>query len=115
MTMNWVRLDTSFGHNYKTLQLVADKKWQAIAVYTFALGYSGQHGLDGHIPRIALPIIHATPTIAAQLVDAGLWIAVDGGWHINGWDEYQPTSAEAKQRREKARMAARERWDKAKR
>jgi len=110
MSLPWVRLEVGFGHNPKVLSLASRRKWQAISVYAFALGYSGQHGLDGFIPPEALPFLHATPAVAADLVDAGLWRPCPAGWEINGWSEFQPTSDEEAERKARAKAAAEARW-----
>lgn len=113
MALPWVRLDTGFAHNPKVLELVAEKKWQAIAVYIAGLGYSGQHGTDGFLPKSALPLLHGTARTATDLVHARLWVGCPGGWDINGWSEFQPSSEEHEDRKRKAKAAAEIRWAKA--
>lgn len=108
--LEWVRLDTAFPRNPKVLHLIEDKRWRAVTAYVCGLSYSGEQGLDGFLPRACLMWLHATPKDAAALVAVGLWLEVPGGWEINDWHDYQPTAAEAQQRREKARLAAEERW-----
>lgn len=110
MSLPWVRLDTGFADNPKVLGLVADRKHRAVLAYLLGLAYSGKHELDGFIPRGALSVIHATAGDARSLVDARLWHATDGGWLINGWDEFQISSEESQRRRDKAQKAAMKRW-----
>lgn len=110
MSLPWVRLDTQFAHNPKVLQLIGDKAQAAIVTYVCALGYAGAHGTDGYIPATALPFIHGTRRQAQQLVAVGLWHESPGGYTINDWDEYQRSSLEAVERREKAQLAAMARW-----
>lgn len=112
MGLPWVRLDTQWPHNPKFLMLVEDKKWRAIAVYMAALGYSGVHGTDGYVPAIALTMLHGTKREAGDLVEVGLWRPAQAGWDINGWAEFQPSSAETEERSKKAREAAQIRWAK---
>lgn len=114
MGLPWVRLDTGFHMNPKVLHLIEDKKWQSIAVYVASLGYSGQHGTAGFIPRSALPFIHGTKRNADDLASVRLWIESPGGWDINGWAEFQPSTEEHEARRAKAKAAAEIRWAKAK-
>lgn len=113
MGLPWVRLDTQWPHNPKFLMLVEDKRWRSIAVYMGALGYSGVHGTNGYVPLVALPMIHATKKEAAELTDVGLWRPAQGGWDINGWAEFQPSSEETEERSRKAREAAQIRWARA--
>lgn len=112
--MQWVRLDTAFPRNHKVLELLAEKDGhRAVTAYVCGLAYAGEQGQAGFIPRSALGLCHARPRDAARLVEVGLWIDdAGGGWLINGWDEYQPSSDEMKARSAKARIAARARWEK---
>lgn len=100
MTLPWVRLDSGFPTNPKVLMLTADKQHRAVAVYTFSLAYAGGHGTDGFIPVAALPFIHGTHKDAKALVDATLWHPCQGGWQINGWAEYQPSTKEMQRRKD---------------
>lgn len=110
MGLPWVRLDTQWPSNPKFLMLVEDKQWRAVAVYMAGLGYSGAHGTKGFLPAVCLPQIHGTKREAAVLVDVRLWIPVQGGWDINGWEEFQPETDDAEARRAKAKKAAAARW-----
>lgn len=110
MALPWVRLDTAFPTNPKVLMLVEDKKWQSIAVYVASLAYSGAHGTDGFVPENALIHLHGSKRNAKDLVDVGLWIGVQGGYEINGWAEFQPSTEEHAARRKRARAAAEARW-----
>lgn len=112
MALPWVRLDTQWLHNPKFLMLAEDKKWRAITVYMAALGYSGAHGTDGFIPIVALSMLHSTRKEAAELTAVSLWLPAQGGWDINGWAEFQPSTEENERRSQKAREAAQIRWAK---
>lgn len=102
MGLPWVRLDTSFHHNPKIMELVAANKWRAVTVYIAGIAHAGQHGTDGYIPESCLFLIHATKREANDLVNAGLWLMSPGGWDINGWDEFQISDDAARKRRERA-------------
>jgi hypothetical protein len=102
MGLPWVRLDTQMPTNPKVLELVGKRHQPAAFAYVCSLAYAGQHGTDGYIPEAALPFIHATKTIANQLVAVGLWMPSPGGWVINGWDEFQVSDEAARKRRERA-------------
>lgn len=113
MGLPWVRLDTQIASNPKVLELIARKQYQAAFAYVCSLAYSGMHGTDGFIQDTALPFVHASKSIANQLVTVGLWVPVPGGWAINGWDEFQVSDEAARARRERAQKGAAARWDKA--
>ena len=108
----WVRVDANIARNHKVIDLVSRRRWQAISVYLFALGYSAEQGLDGYVPEAALPFVHGSRSIANQLVDVGLWIPTVGGWEIHDYAEYQRSSAETEARKARAKAAAEVRWAK---
>ncbi len=106
----WVRMDTSWPQNPKFLQLAGDGKWRAIAVYWAALAYSGGQGLDGFVPFYVLPMIHGLPRNATELIAVNAWVPCEGGWQINGYDEFQVSSEENALRSKRAREKAMVRW-----
>lgn len=108
----WVRLETAFPSNPKVLMLVESKSWRAITTYLCGLSYSGAHGTDGFIPAHALPFLHGSKRDADRLADVALWIPRQGGWDINGWAEFQPSTQETQDRRARAKAAAEIRWSK---
>jgi hypothetical protein len=108
--LKWVRLDATFPHNQKVLDLAEQGRWRAITAYVCGLAYAGSQGTDGWIPSSALHLIHARRAEAAQLVEVALWVPRPGGWDIHDWTQYQPTSEDTKARSEHARAAAMARW-----
>lgn len=114
MGLPWIRLDTSTFDHPKFLELSESKNHRAIVVHLAGMTYSGKHGLDGFIPATALRVIGGTTTDAKKLVEAGLWIAAESGWDVNGWKEYQFSSEENEARRkklsERGRKGAVARW-----
>jgi hypothetical protein len=106
----WVRFETNFPGNLKVLRLVSAKKWQAIAVYSFALAHCGAQGKGGFIPKEALKLIHATPKVARDLVEAGLWEEAPDGWVVHDHDDYNPASQRKLSPSERGKKAANARW-----
>ena len=112
MPLPWVRLDTAFPYNPKLLAMLSEKDGhRAGLVYLCSLAYSGAHGTDGFITREALPFVHGRQTDAERLARNGFWRTQPGGWLINGWDEFQESSAEAQERRKRAQAGAAARWE----
>lgn len=107
MAMPWVRLDTGLPDHPKILALIDMKKRPAVLAYIMGLAYAGRHETDGFIPKSALPFIHASKPDAEALVDVRLWHHTEGGYQINDWDEYQPTSEASNARRDSLKKAAR--------
>lgn len=114
MPLPWVRLDTSMPDNPKILALadMGDRGLAAAFVWTCSIAYSGKHGLNGFIPRGALPRINGKASHARLLVGEGLWKDEGVGWTINGWADFQESTEETQARSDKARRAAFKRWGK---
>lgn len=106
----WVRLDASIASHDKTLALISDpspKHWQALASYVFALGWSGEHGTNGHVPTAALPFVHGTKATAALLVKYGFWEPAENGWRIRNYIERQELAEVTELKRAAQRRSAR--------
>jgi hypothetical protein len=110
--LQWIRLDTTIFENPKLLYLQEDKRHRAIVAHLQAMCYSGRHGLDGFIPKAALRVIGASVSDSKHLVAVKLWDLAQGGWQINDWNEYQPSSIDEQKRRERAQKGAVARWAK---
>lgn len=98
MALPWVRLDSNIASHDKILHLLSDpspKKWQAVASYMFALGWSGGQGQDGHVPTAALPMVHGTQATARLLVKYGLWDEATAGFQIRNFEARQQSSSTA--------------------
>lgn len=113
MALPWVRLDTAFPSNPKLLAMLAEKDGHRAALaYVCGLAWAGSHGTAGFITSEALPFIHCRPAEARQLVQHGFWLPEHGGYMVNGWSEFQAAGDEEIARRDKARKAAKARWQK---
>jgi hypothetical protein len=109
MALPWVRLDSHIASHDKILNLLADpspKKWQAAASYMFALGWSGDHGTDGAIPKTALPFVHASASTARLLVVYRLWEETNTGWQIRNFSSRQELSAITAGKQEARRVSS---------
>ena len=97
MALPWVRLDSNIHSHDKILALLSDpspKKWQAIGLYVFALGWSGGQETDGRIPNHALGVLHGSPVAARLLVKYDLWTEQTTGWNIVNFADRQQLSDE---------------------
>lgn len=97
MALPWVRLDSNIHAHDKILALLDDPsrlKWQAFALYVFALGWSGGQETDGRIPRSALKMLHGSVPTARLLVIHRLWIETVDGWEIVNYGTRQQLSDE---------------------
>jgi hypothetical protein len=104
-------MDCAFARNPKILALISERDgYRAAFVWTAALGYSNEQGTDGYVPKSALGLLHGRPRDAQLLTAYRLWHESNGGWQVNGWAEFQFSTAENKARSESARHAACTRW-----
>ena len=109
MSLPWVRLDSHIGSHDKILNLLADpspKRWQAAFSYVTALGWAGDQGTDGAIPRVALAFVHGTTITARLLVVYRLWTETTTGWEIVNYAERQELTIVTAGKREARRLAA---------
>jgi hypothetical protein len=109
MSLPWVRLDANIASHDKMLDLLGRPRGkEAAAVYCFALGWSGGHGTDGHIPAAALPLLHGTKAHANALVQANLWELdpAGNGWWIRNYATRQQLGVVTEAKRDAQRAAA---------
>lgn len=114
--MPWARLDDAFWRNPKVLEAGNE----AAGVYARALSYSADNGTLGHLNASTIKALCGSRSakVTRQLCDAELWELdpeVPGGIIIHDYDDPiygNPTVTSSNARSEKARNAARARWDK---
>lgn len=70
----------------------------AVGVWALAGSWSSHHRTDGLVPRHALATFGGKPKDAQQLVSAGLWEEVEGGWLIHDFHDYNPTAEEVREK-----------------
>ena len=129
--MTWARLDDAFSDHPKIIGLT-DK---AFRVHVTSILYCSRLLTDGVLPKGAEVRMGATVKVVKELVTAGLWDEIPGGWTVHDYLDYNPpadevlksrkaisesraaggrAAAEAltpDQRRERAQSAAHARWD----
>lgn len=105
--MAWVKLDDGFAEHPKVQEVGGDAAW----LHVCALSYCNRNLTDGFIAAqlIARLSDRRTPRkLAERLVTVGLWDAVEGGWAIHDYLDFQPSKAKIDAERADARdrMAA---------
>lgn len=88
--MPWVRLDDQFPDHPKIDQAGPLAGW----LFVCGLAYCNRQLTDGFIPKATMPRLSTVPNpakVARALVDAGLWDAVDGGWQVHDYLDFQPS------------------------
>jgi len=100
--MVWVRLDDQFPDHPKILAAGPVASW----LYVCGLAYSARLLSDGFVPTAQIRKLADVPN-PAKLVDTlvrvGLWEAVDGGYMIHDFLEYNPPSEKIRAEREAAK------------
>lgn len=107
--MTWFKVDDGWWSHPKVIPLDSDIR----GLWVSAGSWCAQHLTDGFMPDYALKMvteIRGAKLKAAteELVGAGLWKRVSGGFQFHDWDKYQPTkeAVETKRAADRDRKAA---------
>lgn len=109
--LQWIRLDTSFPDNAKIMDLVDRNQHRVVVAHISMMCHVGKTGTDGYFAEGALRRYAITKKDAHTAADSGLWIPSPNGWAINDWGDYNLADEAARKRSDKARNAARKRWE----
>lgn len=109
--LQWIRLDTAFPDNPKIMDLVDRRQHSVVVAHISMMCHVGKTGTDGYFAEGALRRYGITKKEAYAAAESGLWLPAQGGFDINDWAEYQVADEAAQKRSDKARRAARKRWD----
>lgn len=108
----WARIDVNFLRHPQVDMLTKAVKVDYLALIL----YAQEHETDGDIPRACLKWCDVSARALGAMQDAGLITTTATGWHITGFLNHQRSREEMEQARQvatdKARKAARARWDK---
>ena len=107
--MPWIRLDDQWFDHPKFLG-VSDA---GQILWIKGLTYAVRHLTDGFIPSLAVPKFLQDPKRASaaikDLIRAGLWIEVQGGYQVHDYKDYQPLASKVKAERAATRERVK-RW-----
>jgi hypothetical protein len=101
--MTWFKVDDGFYRNAKTAML-SDA---ATALWLRAATWACDQLTDGFVPERILPMLRRGEGMEQELVDAGLWERLDGGFLFHDWLDYQPSADEVEALRQKRSEAGR--------
>jgi hypothetical protein len=106
--MAWFKCcDTLFSNKKVT------KAWMnepaSIGAWLMCGTWCANQETDGHVPEHIVRMFGITDTQVTALVDAGLWTAVEDGWLMHDFLDYNPSKAELldKRAKESARRSQR--------
>jgi hypothetical protein len=85
--MVWFKVDDQFWGHPKQTALPAGP----IALWVRAGSWASSQLTDGFVPGHMVTMLGGKKRDAQQLVTAGLWEQVEGGYQFHDWGEFQPT------------------------
>lgn len=97
--MTWARLDDGFDEHPK----VVARSDRAFRAHVRGIVYCARNLTNGFVPEAAAVQLRGRPAVD-ELVLAGLWEQVDGGYRIHDYLDYHPTRAKVLADREAARV-----------
>jgi hypothetical protein len=97
----WVKLDDGFYDNPKILRAGLT----AAGLYTAGLTYAARKLTDGFLADVAVNMLvgDSGTGLPGRLIEAGLWSAVEGGYQIHDYLEYNPPASQVKAERQAAK------------
>ena len=101
--MPWFKVDDTL-HSHPKARGVG---LAALGLWVMAGSYCSQYVTEGHVPEWFVTGIVNGRRSSNELVEAGLWTRVEGGYQFHDWDHYQITREEVE--RDKALNRARQR------
>ena len=97
--MTYFKVDDGLAFHPKMMRLSAN----AVRAWLFAGTWCGRYLTDGFLPDDALSVVKGSAEIADELVAAGLWDEVDGGYQFHDWCEYQYSKDQIEKKRDSDR------------
>lgn len=109
--MTWFKVDDSLHSHPKVLATEP----AALGLWVIAGSWSSGNLTEGFVPDHVLPrLLPDSAKLARELVAAGLWRRVQGGYTFHDWHDYNP-SKEAVSNRRRAAAERQQRWRQGKR
>lgn len=99
--MSWLKIDDAIWSHPKFVGL-SDS---AHTLWFRGAAWCSQYLTDGFLPDSARNLFgQLSDSTAQELVDARLWVRVEGGWKYHDWGDWNPTAKAVKERREADRL-----------
>lgn len=112
--MAWVKVDDRLPHHQKWRELADDPRgyMDALALWLCAMCHCNTHETDGFVDfstakSLGKLGVRRTKTVWELLVKCGFATAVEGGYEIANYLEYQPSRSELDDKRERAKKRMR--------
>lgn len=88
--MTYVRIEDDMHENPKVRGVSLAARW----AYLSSICRSGNKQLDGQLPKSDLGLVDATPKLAKELLEAGLWHDAKGCYEIHDYLKHNRSRAE---------------------
>ena len=98
--MAWFKVDDGFHHSAKVLSIPRSIRAESLGAWIIAGTWAADNMTDGYIPNAVLADWPISDDAIGALVEAGLWLLVNGGVVFHDWCEYQPTREQLSAKRE---------------
>lgn len=99
--MTWVKIDDQFQDHPKFLEV----SLAGVGLWVAGLAYSNRYLTDGFLTANAVRRLGGAAKLTGELVAAGLWEPVDGGWLIHDYTDYNPPATRVQATRANRRAA----------
>ena len=110
----YIRVSNDIGASTPAIELADELYLAALGLFTLCLCYCNRQLTDGFIPERAMRHIAAGSAdpdpVVSELERVGFLAAVDGGWRIPSYLEWQRSRREIEAASESARQSAETRW-----
>lgn len=108
--MSWFRMDNDFFHHRKIIDLPKDAKLLHVAAIAHASGNLTDGKLTAGDLRVITALVQVNAKHAQTLIQAGLWDAIEGGYQIHDYLEYQQSADKVRAEREAAKNREPVKW-----
>lgn len=113
--MPWFTVDDGFHRNPKTLRVLGAGELgrAAIGLWNMAGSWCMDELTDGFVPKARVITFGWRKKHADLLVDAGLWLEVEGGYRFHEWFDRNPSKADVLRTRAETARRVKEHRDRA--
>lgn len=91
--MVWFKVDDGLVSALKTTRIPRARRAAAMGLWVLSGSWAARELTDGFIPAHMLMELACSKRMAADLVEAGFWDVVEGGYQFHNWSVYNPDAA----------------------
>lgn len=91
--MVWFKVDDGLVSALKTTRIPRGRRAAAMGLWVLSGSWAARELTDGFIPEHMIEELACKKRMAEDLVEAGFWEVVDGGYQFHNWSVYNPDAA----------------------